>query len=99
MDEKNKKGLWGWILGILTAIGGFFTYLFISKRRNGSNLSDIGKGFDNTREQLDSTQGAIQSATADTIKLNESLNGCEQRVNECEKILKRVREQSQQSTK
>lgn len=97
--KKSKKGFIGWILGIFTAIGGFFAYLFVSKRRIGSNLSNIGKGFDNTREQLDSTQRAIQGATTDTAELGKSINDCEQRVNECEDILKRVREQGQKSTK
>ena len=95
--EENKT-FKAWLIAFFGAILSAICTFFLCKHTN-KNFADIRGGFQNTREQLNTASSSISTARENTAQLDTSARECEQRVTECQQILKRVREQNQQSTK
>lgn len=92
---KNKKGFKAWLLALLGFILGAIGTFFLCKRNN-NDLRNVRGGLDDLGNKLDTTQATIDSARENTQRLGASIGECEQRANECEEILKRIRGQHQQ---
>lgn len=94
--ENKKQSFKAWMVAIIGAIIGAICSFFLCRHKSSSNLQDIRGGFKETREQLDGASNSIQGSREDTAQLDDSARECEQRVNECQEILRRVREQGKQ---
>lgn len=97
-EETTKKNnsFKVWIATVFGAILSAICTFFLCKHTK-KNDANITRGFQDTRGQLESASSGISKAREDTAQLDTSARDCEQRVRECQQILKRVREQNKQS--